>query len=125
MSRYRQVRAAWRSGGRQRTGIARFGRRLRATFILRPFRTRAPGEALLAGAIAGEVAAAHRAAVRRRSHPQQQHGPQRRAIVLFAPGGKFLPVAARAACEFPRTLIPYAGGPTRAAARAPQRINTE
>jgi hypothetical protein len=84
-----------------------------------------PTEALLAPPEAGEIAAACRAAVGSRAHAQQEHDPARRMIVLLAPRGEFLAVAAGAACVPPSAFRPYAGLPAMAATAATQGINTE
>ena len=84
-----------------------------------------PREPLLAFAEAGEVAAAGRATVRRSAQPQQHTRPARGVIILLAPGGKFLAIAARAARIFPGAVLPHAGFPARAAAPAPQGILTD
>jgi hypothetical protein len=84
-----------------------------------------PGEFFLALLEAGEVAAAGDAAVRSGSEAQLQGGPARRAVMLFAPGGKLLAIAFRAARVFPRGGFPGASGPTVIAAAAAQRANTD
>src|SRR5579883_808583 len=81
-----------------------------------------PRHPVPARAKAREVAAARRAAVRGRAEPENQPRPERRMVILLAPRSQVLPIAARAAREFPRAIKPDAGFPARAAAAAAQRI---
>ena len=81
-----------------------------------------PGEPLLAFTETGEVAAAGRAPVRRGAQAQQNARPAGRVIVLLAPGGEFLAIAARTARIFPCAVLPNTGLPARAATPAPQWI---
>jgi len=82
-----------------------------------------PRIAFLARAETGEIAAARRAAVGSRADTQHDARPGRRMVVMLAPGGQLLPVAARAARVFPGPRSPRAGFPTGLAAPAAQRIN--
>jgi|ERR1700722_13388958 hypothetical protein len=84
-----------------------------------------PGEALFAGAVAREIATARSTAVRGRAPAQQDSGPQRRMVILLAPGGQFLAIAARATGIFPRSRMPDTGAPTGFAAPATQGIRSE
>ena len=84
-----------------------------------------PGEFFLTPFEAGEVAAAGDAAVRSCTEAQPQLGPAGRAVVLFAPGGKLLAIALRAARVFPGGGFPGAGGPAGIAAAAAQRANPD
>jgi hypothetical protein len=84
-----------------------------------------PRIALLARAVAREIAAARSASIRRRAAAQQDSGPQRRMVILLAPGGEFLAIAARAARVFPRSRMPRTGAPAGFAAPATQRIRSE
>jgi len=84
-----------------------------------------PREFLLARPETGEIAAAGSAAIRRRSHAQQDRGPSRRTIILLAPGGQFLAVATRAARVSPCVTGPHAGLPARPAAAATQLVNPQ
>ena len=81
-----------------------------------------PGKPLLAFAEAGEIAAAGRATVRRSAQAQQNARPAGRIIVLLAPGGEFLPIAAWTARISPRSVLPHTGFPARVATPASQRI---
>ena len=83
-----------------------------------------PSEAFLARAIAGEITAAGGASVGRGAQPQKDHGPAWRMIVLLAPRGEFLAIAARAVCVLPRALRPSTGLPTMTATAAAERINS-
>ena len=84
-----------------------------------------PTEAFLAPPEAGEIAAARRTAVGCGPQPQKQRYPAPRIIVLFAPGGEFLAVAARAARVSPCALRPNTGLPAIAATAATQGINAD
>lgn len=79
-----------------------------------------PGETLAARPEAGEIAAARRTTVGCRANSQQEPSPAWRTVVLLAPGGQLLSVAAGAACIFPCAIGPHAGFPTVAATAAPQ-----
>jgi hypothetical protein len=82
-----------------------------------------PGELFLTLFEAGEVTAAGDAAVRSGAQPQLQQSPAGRAVVLFAPGGKLLAIALRAARVFPGGGFPSTGGPAGIAAAAAQGAN--
>jgi hypothetical protein len=84
-----------------------------------------PGEFFLTPLEAGEVAAAGDTAVRGGAEAQLQRGPAGRAVVLFAPGGKLLAIALRAARVFPGGGFPGAGGPASLAAAAAQGANPD
>ena len=81
-----------------------------------------PGEPLFAFTETGKVAAAGRAPVRSGTQAQQNARPAGRVIVLLAPGGEFLAIAARTARIFPCAVLPNTGLPARAATPAPQWI---
>ena len=100
-----------------------FGRRwvpIRWVPILVP-----PGEFFLTSFEAGEVAAAGNTTVRSGAEAQLQSDPARRAVVLFAPGGKLLAIALRAAGVFPGGGFPGASGPAGIATAATQRANPD
>lgn len=84
-----------------------------------------PGESLAALPKAHKIAAAGRATVGCPADAQQKHGPQRRAIILFAPRCEFLAVTTRAARVLPGIVRPDAGFPTIVTAAAAQRINAD
>ena len=84
-----------------------------------------PTEAFLAAAEAGEIATAGRATIGRGADPQKKRGPTRGIVVLFAPRGQFLAVAARATSEAPSAFRPDTGFPAMAAAAAAKGINSE
>ena len=109
---------AWRFIERQmREGlILSFGRLFR-----HGHRVVAPAMLFLARAEAREIAAAGRAAIRSGAASQQDHGPARRVIILFAPGAQILAIAARAAGESPGAVGPDAGSPAGAALTAAQK----
>ncbi len=83
-----------------------------------------PGVSFLAGAKAGKIAPAGRAAIRRSAQAQQHRDPLLGTVVLLAPGGQFLTITARATRVFPGSAGPDAGKPTRAASPASQGIDT-
>lgn len=83
-----------------------------------------PTEAFLAPPEAGEIAAAGGAAVGGGANAQKKPGPARRMVILLAPGGELLAIAAGAVCVLPRALRPRAGLPAMAATAATERINT-
>src|SRR5262249_18423205 len=82
-------------------------------------------KSFLARPKAGEIAAASGAAIRRRADAQQQARPFWRAIVLFAPRGQVLAIAAWTPRIFPGAASPNAGLPASPAAPAAERINAE
>ena len=84
-----------------------------------------PTEFFLALFEAGEITAAGDAAVRSGSEAQLERGPEGRAVVAFAPGGKLLAIALRAARVFPGGGFPGAGGPAGIATAAPQWENPD
>ena len=84
-----------------------------------------PSEFFLTLFEAGEVAAARDAAVRSGTEAQLQRGPAGRPVILFAPGGKLLAIALRAARVFPGGGFPGAGGPAGIAAAAAQWANPD
>ena len=69
----------------------------------------APGEALLASAKAGEVAAAEFAAIGSRAQPQHQHGAGRRVVILLRPCAEFHSKAFRTAGVADGTKVPDGG----------------
>jgi hypothetical protein len=77
-----------------------------------------PGETLLPGFEAREIAAAGLAPVCGGAQAQQPARPARRIIVVLVPFGKFLPIAARTACIPPRPARPYTRFPAVVAAPA-------
>jgi len=82
-----------------------------------------PCISLLTCAEAREVAAAGGAAIRRGSQAQAHGDGAGRAIVLQAPGGQLLAIAARTAGVSPRAGGPHAGLPAGPAALATQGID--
>jgi hypothetical protein len=71
----------------------------------------APRESIPPGFEAGEITAAHRAAMRTGPETQKKPGPPGRIIVVLHPAGQFLPIAAGAARVPPGSIRPNAGFP--------------
>lgn len=84
-----------------------------------------PGVTLLAWPVTREITPAGSASIRSRAATQQNSSPERRMIILLAPGSKFLAVAARTTGVLPRPRVPHARTPTGLAAPATQRIRSE
>lgn len=84
-----------------------------------------PGEPFFARPEACKVASARPASIRRRAQTQHEYGPLGWMIILLAPGCQFLPIAARAAGEFPGAGGPHTGSPASFATPATQRVNPE
>ena len=84
-----------------------------------------PGVFFFAGPETGEITTTCGTAVRRSAATKHDQGPTRRVIILLAPGGQFLTVAARAAREFPSSSGPNASTPTTSASEAAERIDPE
>jgi hypothetical protein len=85
----------------------------------------APTQLLFARAKAGEIASAGGTTVGSSTAAEHDNRPARRMIVLLAPSGKVLTVAARAAGELPGSRSPHAGCPTASAAAAAEWVNSE
>lgn len=84
-----------------------------------------PREPLAAAPEAREIAPARSTTIGSCAEPEEDRGPARRAIILLAPCGQFLPVTARAPGVLPRVIGPHTGLPAMAASAAAQRIDPD
>jgi len=100
-------------------------RNLGFRFFVHPRFRLPPGILFFARPEAREIATAGSAAIRRRAQLKQQADPAARAIVLRAPGGQVLTIAAWASRELPGPGGPCAGLPARAASPAPQGVDPQ